>query len=128
MTATGGAAYLANVIVSLFGSASPPVLLSVFFLVVALFTNVLSNNACAVLFTPIVVWLAANLGIDPRLFAITCLFACNCSFMTPMGYQTNLLVMGPGRYQFSDFVKGGLPLVILVWLVFSFVAPWYWGL
>jgi di/tricarboxylate transporter len=128
MTATGGAAYLANVIVSLFGSASPPVLLSVFFLVVALFTNVLSNNACAVLFTPIGVGLAANLGIDPRLFAITCLFACNCSFMTPMGYQTNLLVMGPGRYQFSDFVKGGLPLVILVWLVFSFVAPWYWGL
>ena len=128
MTATGGAAYLANVIVSVFGAASPPVILSVFFLVVALFTNVLSNNACAVLFTPIVVGLAANLGIDPRLFAITCLFACNCSFATPMGYQTNLLVMGPGQYQFGDFVRAGLPLVILVWLVFSFAAPWYWGL
>ncbi len=128
MTATGGAAYLANVIVSVFGSASPPVILSVFFLVVALFTNVLSNNACAVLFTPIGVGLAANLGIDPRLFAITCLFACNCSFATPMGYQTNLLVMGPGQYQFGDFVRAGLPLVILVWLAFSFAAPWYWGL
>ncbi|MEQ8510569.1 MAG: SLC13 family permease [Rhodospirillaceae bacterium] len=128
MTATGGAAYLANVIVSVFGAASPPVILSVFFLVVALFTNVLSNNACAVLFTPIGVGLAANLGIDPRLFAITCLFACNCSFATPMGYQTNLLVMGPGQYQFGDFVRAGLPLVILVWLVFSFAAPWYWGL
>ncbi|MEQ8736215.1 MAG: SLC13 family permease [Rhodospirillaceae bacterium] len=128
MTATGGAAYLANVIVSVFGAASPPVILSVFFLVVALFTNVLSNNACAVLFTPIGVGLAANLGIDPRLFAITCLFACNCSFATPMGYQTNLLVMGPGQYQFGDFVRAGLPLVILVWLAFSFAAPWYWGL
>lgn len=128
MTATGGAAYLASVIVGLFGSASPPVILSVFFLVVALFTNALSNNACAVLFTPIGVGLAASLGIDPRLFAITCLFACNCSFATPMGYQTNLLVMGPGQYQFSDFVRAGLPLVLLVWLVFSFVAPWYWGI
>ena len=128
MTATGGAAYLANVIVSVFGAASPPVILSVFFLVVALFTNVLSNNACAVLFTPIGVGLAANLGIDPRLFAITSLFACNCSFATPMGYQTNLLVMGPGQYQFGDFVRAGLPLVILVWLAFSFAAPWYWGL
>lgn len=128
MTATGGAAYLANQIVSLFGTASPAVILSVFFLVVALFTNVLSNNACAVLFTPIGVGLAANVGIDPRLFAITCLFACNCSFATPMGYQTNLLVMGPGQYQFSDFVQGGLPLVIVLWLAFTVVAPWYWGL
>lgn len=128
MTATGGAAYIASVVVGLFGSASPPVILSVFFLIVALFTNVLSNNACAVLFTPIGVGLAANLGIDPRLFAVTCLFACNCSFATPMGYQTNLLVMGPGQYQFGDFVKGGLPLVLLMWLAFSFAAPWYWGL
>lgn len=128
MTATGGAAYLANVIVGLFGFSSPAVILSVFFLVVALFTNVLSNNACAVLFTPIGVGLAANLGIDPRLFAITCLFACNCSFATPMGYQTNLLVMGPGQYRFRDFVKAGLPLVLLLWLAFSVLAPWYWDL
>lgn len=128
MTATGGAAYIANLVVGLFGTASPPVILSVFFLIVALFTNVLSNNACAVLFTPIGVGLAASLGIDPRLFAVTCLFACNCSFATPMGYQTNLLVMGPGQYQFGDFVKGGLPLVLLMWLTFSLVAPWYWDL
>lgn len=128
MTATGGAAYVANAIVSLFGTASPPVILSVFFLVVALFTNVLSNNACAVLFTPIGIGLAANVGIDPRLFAITCLFACNCSFVTPMGYQTNLLVMGPGQYQFSDFVRAGMPLLIVLWLAFTVAAPWYWQL
>jgi di/tricarboxylate transporter len=127
MTATGGAAYVANVIVGLAGEASPAIMLSVFFLVVALFTNVLSNNACAVLFTPIGVGLAASLGIDPRLFAITCLFACNCSFATPMGYQTNLLVMGPGQYQFSDFVRGGLPLVLVMWLAFTVIAPRYWG-
>ncbi len=128
MTATGGAAYLANGIVNLFGTASPTILLSVFFLVVALFTNVLSNNACAVLFTPIGIGLAANVGIDPRIFAITCLFACNCSFVTPMGYQTNLLVMGPGQYQFGDFVRAGIPLLLLVWLAFTVIAPWYWQL
>lgn len=128
MTTTGGAAYLANGIVMAFGNAAPAALLSIFFLVVALFTNVLSNNACAVLFTPIGVGLAANVGIDPRLFAITCLFACNCSFATPMGYQTNLLVMGPGQYQFGEFMRAGLPLVFLLWLVFTLIAPWYWGL
>ncbi len=128
MTATGAAAYVANLIIGLAGDATPSIILSVFFLVVALFTNVLSNNACAVLFTPIGVGLGASLGIDPRLFAITCLFACNCSFATPMGYQTNLLVMGPGQYQFGDFVRGGLPLVFVMWLTFTVAAPRYWGL
>lgn len=128
MTATGAAAYVANLIIGLAGGAPPSVILSIFFLVVALFTNVLSNNACAVLFTPIGVSLGASLGIDPRLFAITCLFACNCSFATPMGYQTNLLVMGPGQYQFADFVRGGLPLVFVMWLTFTVAAPRYWGI
>jgi len=128
MTATGAAAYVANLIIGLAGGAPPSVILSIFFLVVALFTNVLSNNACAVLFTPIGVGLGASLGIDPRLFAITCLFACNCSFATPMGYQTNLLVMGPGQYQFADFARGGLPLVFVMWLTFTVAAPRYWGI
>lgn len=125
---TGAASFISDSIINSFGNSSPEMILSAFFLVVALFTNTLSNSACAILFTPIGVGLAINLGIDPRIFAITCLFACNCSFATPIGYQTNLLVMGPGQYQFSDFVKAGLPLVVLIWLTFTFAAPFYWDL
>src|SRR3546814_5906442 len=76
------------------------------FLVVAVATNVLSNNACAVLFTPIAVNLAGAVGVAPSVMAITVLLAANCSFATPIGYQTNLLVMGPGRYRFADFLRG----------------------
>jgi di/tricarboxylate transporter len=125
---TGGAAFVAHGIVAGLDGFGAPVVLSVFFLVVALFTNILSNNACAVLFTPIGFGLAQELGIEPRYFAITVLLAANCSFASPMGYQTNLLVMGPGQYTFADFVKAGLPLLLILWLAFSFVAPLYWGL
>jgi di/tricarboxylate transporter len=56
------------------------------------------------------------------------IFAANCSFASPIGYQTNLLVMGPGHYRFSDFVKAGAPLAIILWIVFSLFAPWYYAL
>ena len=94
----------------------------------ALLTNVLSNNACAVLFTPIAVSLAMEIGADARVFAITVLLAANCSFASPVGYQTNLMVLGPGRYQFMDFVKGGLPLLFLLWIAFTILAPMWWRL
>ena len=107
-----------------FGAA---VVLSVFFLLTAILTNVLSNNATAVLFVPIAVSTASQLGIDPMVFVYAVIFAANCSFATPMGYQTNLLVMGPGHYRFSDFMRAGAPLVIILWLAFSLFAPWYYG-
>jgi di/tricarboxylate transporter len=56
------------------------------------------------------------------------IFAANCSFATPIGYQTNLLVMGPGHYRFGDYLRAGTPLIIIVWLTFSLFAPWYYGL
>ncbi|HAQ32674.1 MAG TPA: SLC13 family permease, partial [Rhodospirillaceae bacterium] len=62
------------------------------------------------------------------IFAVAVVFAANCSFATPVGYQTNLLVMGPGHYRFSDFVRAGFPLTVILWLVFSFFAPWYYSL
>ncbi|HIF09450.1 MAG TPA: SLC13 family permease [Sneathiellales bacterium] len=124
--ATGGAEYLAKVLV-LVGS-SPALVLSAFFLLVALVTNVLSNNATAVLFTPIGLSVAAELGVDPMVFVYAVIFAANCSFATPMGYQTNLLVMGPGHYQFRDFVRVGTPLIFVIWATFSLFAPWYFGL
>ena len=90
--------------------------------------SVLSNNACAILFTPIAVSLADNLGLPASVMAITVLLAANCSFASPIGYQTNLLVMGPGHYRFADFLKAGLPLMVLMWLTFLIVAPGFFGL
>lgn len=103
-------------------------MLSAFFLLVAVFTNILTNNATAVLFTPIGVNLADQMGVDPRIFAITVVLAANCSFASPIGYKTNLLIMGPGQYHFTDFLKVGLPLVAVLWIVFTLFAPVYWGL
>ncbi|MCB1429557.1 MAG: anion permease, partial [Nitratireductor sp.] len=90
--------------------------------------NILSNNATAVLFTPVAVSIAKGLDVDPLPFVTAVIFAANCSFATPVGYQTNLLVMGPGHYRFQDFLRAGGPLVIIVWLTYSVVAPWYYGL
>ena len=128
MQATGGAEFLADLVISTVGDDNPAILLSAFFLVVALITNVLSNNAAAVLFTPIAVSLAHSIGVDPMPFAVAVVIAASCSFATPIGYQTNLLVMAPGHYKFSDFVRAGLPLIFVVWLAFSLFAPFYYGL
>jgi len=125
---TGGAAFAATHVVDALDGAGALVILSVLFLFAALMTNVISNNAVAVLFTPIAVDLAIELGVSPSLFAIAMVFAANCSFASPMGYQTNLLVMGPGHYAFSDFVRAGLPLIIIMWLTFTAMAWLYWGL
>ncbi|MFQ5984336.1 MAG: SLC13 family permease [Alphaproteobacteria bacterium] len=125
---TGGAAYLAQALLGALEGAGPAVVLSALFLLVALMTNVLSNNACAVLFTPIAVSVAHGLGAEPLVFAVAVVLAANCSFASPIGYQTNLLVMAPGHYRFSDFLGAGLPLVILLWIAFSIFAAWYYGL
>ncbi|MEJ2123139.1 MAG: SLC13 family permease [Alphaproteobacteria bacterium] len=125
---TGGAVVTAQTILGLLGSTTPSVAASALFLLVSLATNVLGNNATAVLFTPIAVSLAASVGSDPVVFALAVLFGANCSFATPIGYQTNLLVMGPGHYQFRDFVRFGLPLVVILWLGFSLLVAWYFHL
>ncbi|MAU59101.1 MAG: SLC13 family permease [Parvibaculum sp.] len=125
---TGGAQAIAVASVDMFQGYGVPVMLSAFFFAIAVTTNVLTNNATAVLFTPIAISTAMQLGVDPMIFVYAVIFASNCSFATPMGYQTNLLVMGPGHYEFRDFVRAGTPLVILLWLAYSFFAPWYYGL
>jgi len=128
MLETGAAAYLAHGVIGLVGDAGPAVVLSVLFLLAALLTNILSNNATAILFTPISLALANGLQTDPVPFALAVLFGANCSFATPIGYQTNLLVMGPGYYRFRDFLRTGGPLVVVLWAVFSAFMPWYYGL
>ena len=135
LQATGGAAYLAERILDLPFANEPLIMASILFLLVALCTNILTNNACAILFTPIAMNLAGNLNVPPGLeydiafiFAVTVVFGANCSFASPIGYQTNLLVMGPGHYRFSDFFKAGVPLVIILWLTYIAVAKFYYGL
>jgi di/tricarboxylate transporter len=94
---------------------------------VVIMTNVLSNNATAVLFTPIAVNMAQEMGVDVMPFILAVIFGANCSFATPISYQTNLLVMGPGHYRFADFVRAGTPLILLLWLTFSLYVPWLFG-
>ncbi|HSV29015.1 MAG TPA: SLC13 family permease [Candidatus Omnitrophota bacterium] len=128
MDVTGAARFMANAILGAMGDVGAWGALVAYFGIVAAITNVLSNNATAVLFTPIGVGLARSLGIDPMLFAIATILASNCSFATPIGYQTNLLVMGPGHYRFADYVKAGLPLTLLLWAAFAVGAKLVWGL
>lgn len=128
LQATGGAKFLADTLTAMLGGAPPSVVLSAFFLMVALLSNLVSTKAAAVLFTPIAVGIARGLGVDPIPFAVAVVFAANCSFASPIGYQTNLLVMAPGHYRFLDFARAGLPLIIILWIVFSLFAPWYYGL
>ncbi|MCB2103037.1 MAG: SLC13 family permease [Rhodobacterales bacterium] len=125
---TGGAAFLAHILVALVDGMGDVAVLSGFFLIAALASNVVSSNACAVLFTPVAIGLAREIGVDPHVFAVAVVLAANCAFATPIGYQTSLLVMGPGHYRFIDFPKVGLPLVILLWIAFTLFAPFYYGL
>lgn len=128
MQGTGGATWLAHSVIELMSGAPIWALLSGFFLLVAMLTNVLSNNATAVLFTPIAVSIALELGVEPMPFLLAVIFGANCSFATPMSYQTNLLVMAPGHYRFSDFVRVGTPLIFVMWITFTLFVPWYYGL
>jgi di/tricarboxylate transporter len=127
LQATGGAALIAQGTVGLVDGQPTWVILSVLFLVVSVLTNVLSNNATAVLFTPIALDIAHKVGAKPLPFVVAVMLAASCAFASPVGYQTNMLVMGPGHYRFSDYLVGGLPLVLLMWVIFSIVGPWYYG-
>lgn len=128
LEATGGATAVANGVLSTMDGSSPAMVLSALFLVIAIATNFVTNNAAAVLFTPIAIGVAQRLGLPAEPFVVTVVLASNCSFATPVAYQTNLLVMGPGHYRFRDFVVAGTPLVLILWATFSVAAPWYYGL
>ena len=125
---TGGAAYIAMQTVETFQPFGPQVLIGALFIVIAIMTNLLSNSATAILFAPIALNIAAITGIDPIVLLLTVIFAANCCFATPIAYQTNLLVMGPGRYTFNDFVKFGAPLVIVIWISFVVMLPFLFNI
>ena len=126
--ATGLAKYGAYFMLNNLSESNPALIISILFLSVSIMTNFLTNNASAALFMPLGISLASSLNLDVMPFVITVILAANCSFATPYGYQTNLLVMAAGNYRFKHFIKGGIPLTIICWLSFSLFAPWYYNL
>ncbi len=124
---TGGARLIGEAVAASTDGFGPVFMMSAFFIVCAAITNVLSNNATAVLFAPIAVNAANAAGIDPHALVLTVIFGANCSFATPVAYQTNLLVLTPGQYTYRDFLVVGGPLIIVLWIAFTLMAPFYFG-
>ena len=125
---TGGADYLANLFVYITFGAPPAVVLASLMMMMGVLTNVVSNNAAAVIGTPIAIGIAQRLGLPLEPFVLAVLFGANLSFATPMAYQTNVLIMNAGGYKFGDFVRVGIPLTLITWLILSGVLIWAYSL
>jgi di/tricarboxylate transporter len=127
LTKTGAASFLAEYVIKLAGGLGPLGLLAAIYLVTSLATEVITNNAAAALIFPIATASAAQAGLDPRPFVIAIAVAASASFATPIGYQTNLMVYGPGGYRFRDFLKVGVPLNLIFMAVAMTVIPLFWS-
>ena len=104
----------------------PYFLLAIIYLITMVLTEIASNVATAIIMTPIALTLATQFGFDPRPFIFAVCYAASASFITPIGYQTNLMVFGPGGYRYSDYIKVGLPLGIILWIISVMVIPMIW--
>ncbi len=125
---TGATGWLAAGFVSLTAGLSPEWVLALLMLLMAAFTNFVSNNAAAAVGTPIAVGIAAQLGVSPEPLVLAIMFGANFCYVTPMAYQTNLLVMSAGGYRFSDFVRAGLPLLVIMLASYSWLLPRFFPL
>lgn len=128
MEKTGAASLIVQQIAGLVAGLGPLAVLSVLYFLTSLLTEVLSNNAAAILLTPIAVGLADQLGVDARPFIVAVMFAASASFATPIGYQTNTFVYNAGGYRFRDFLRIGVPLNLLMWGLATVVIPMFWPL
>jgi di/tricarboxylate transporter len=120
---SGAAAQAVDLVLWLTGDLGHTAVLSAFFLLAALLTGFMSNAATAALLAPLAITTASSLGVSARPFLVALAFAASAAFYTPIGYQTNLLVYGPGGYRFKDFVRLGLPLTLLYWVLATFLIP-----
>lgn len=115
-----------NVVEQFDPALRPVVMVSLIYLMTMMLTEMASNAATAIIMTPIAISAAMQIGLDPKPFIFSVCFAASASFITPIGYQTNLMVYGPGGYKFSDYVKVGLPLAISLWIMATFLIPVLW--
>ncbi|WP_138069698.1 SLC13 family permease [Sulfitobacter sp. EhC04] len=122
---SGAIALLVDGIAPTLGTLPPGAVLFAVFLLTTILTEVVSNNAVAVIMTPIAISLATALGMDPRPLVVAVMIAASCAFATPIGYQTNTLVYGPGGYRFTDFLRIGVPLNLLMSVVASLAIPFF---
>ena len=126
MDKTGASQFYAEVFLKLLEGFSPVMILGGFILLTSISTQILSNNATAVLLLPIAISTALNLGVNPKPFIMAVVFGASACFATPIGYQTNLMVYGPGGYRFSDYFKLGIPLNLLVVILGTILVPRFW--
>jgi len=128
MEQTGAAQFLANGMISLIGDMGPIAVMAGFFLLAALASQVMPNPAVAVLLAPIALSTASDLGISPYPLMMTVAVSASAAFLSPVGHAANVLVMGPGGYRFSDYIKVGLPLTIVTMVVVLLIMPLFWPL
>ncbi|AOY56898.1 MULTISPECIES: SLC13 family permease [Desulfococcus] len=128
MEKTGASRFYADLFLGLVSNFSPHMILGVFILLTSISTQLLSNNATAVLLLPIAVSTALKLGVDPKAFIVGVCFGASACFATPIGYQTNLLVYGPGGYRFADYMKLGIPLNLIIIVAATWMIPFFWPL
>jgi di/tricarboxylate transporter len=126
MSETGAAQWVAGSLLD-FGVLTPWLALALIYLLTAAFTEVITNNAAAVLMFPIALAVSEQLGVSFIPFAVAVMFAASASFITPLGYQTNLMVYGPGRYQFTDYMRIGIPLSLVVGTTAVLLIPHVWA-
>ncbi len=123
---TGAVQLIVDAISPALTNMPPAVVIFCVFLMTTVFTEIVSNNAVAVIMTPIAISLAASLGMDARALVVAVMIAASCAFATPIGYQTNTLIYGPGGYKFTDFMRVGIPLNLSMSLIASCVIPLIW--
>ena len=126
MQQSGAAHWVANNVLMPFSHLGPFLILAMLYLLTAVLTETMSNNAAAILIAPFALSFAADLNVDPRPFLVAITFAASTSFSTPVGYQTNTMVYAPGGYRFTDFTRVGVPLNVLFWGLAVLLIPLLW--